>query len=498
MSTSAPGTIAPEEVFPGGGRFVARLLERTTQAFGVTDLEGRMIYANPAFETLLGYDSAEVRGRKFYDYTTTETRHVSAQALARLHETGQSQRYEKEYIHKDGSIIPVEMVVDFFLDENDRPIGYYGFITDITERKSFERALIASEARFRLLYDEAPFGYHEIDLDGIITNVNRTECEMLGYSREEMVGRSILEFLREDYRAKGLGLIRDRLEIDDAVLRFERVFVTQKGVEKTMAVENRVSRDQDGHPTGLRSTVRDITERKRAEAALIASERRARALFEGIEDAVFVHDKDGRILDANPAACRRLGYTREEFLRLNTRDIDDPDFAAGYEQRLKAQLAHGHLCCEGRHRTKDGRIIPVDINTSTIQLEDQPAVLAVIRDITDRKALEETRREFLMSQTRGARALEAKNQELARSEARYRRFTEGSLDAVVVANEEGKSSPSSTRPPSGPSAMPRPRRSIGRPLTVLMPEKFRAGHTSEGSPATTRRGRPGSSARRSS
>ena len=124
-------------------------------------------------------------------------------------------------------------------------------------------------------------------------------------------------------------------------------------------------------------------------AALVASERRARALFEGIEDSVFVHDMDGRILDANPAASRRLGYTREEFLKLTTQQIDDPTFGEGYEGRLAEQIRCGSLQCEGRHRTKDGRVIPVDINTSTIVLEDRPVVLAVIRDITERKALEE-------------------------------------------------------------------------------------------------------------
>src|SRR5947209_17211129 len=85
-----------------------------------------------------------------------------------------------------------------------------------------------------------------------------------------------------------------------------------------------------------------------------------RALFEAIDDAVFVHDPAGSILEANPAACRRLGYSRAELLRLNTCDIDHPDFAAGFHDRLEAQLHMGHFRCEGRHRTKDGRIIPVD------------------------------------------------------------------------------------------------------------------------------------------
>ncbi|HZZ77760.1 MAG TPA: PAS domain S-box protein, partial [Gemmataceae bacterium] len=114
-----------------------------------------------------------------------------------------------------------------------------------------------------------------------------------------------------------------------------------------------------------------------------------RVLFEAIDDAVFVHDEAGNILDANPAACRRLGYTRDELLRLNTRDIDAPEFAAGFQNRLRSQLATGGMRCEGVHRTKSGRRIHVDINTSAIQRDGKPAVLAVMRDITHRKETEE-------------------------------------------------------------------------------------------------------------
>src|SRR5205823_1583969 len=82
-----------------------------------------------------------------------------------------------------------------------------------------------------------------------------------------------------------------------------------------------------------------------------------RALFEAIDDAVFVHDAAGNILEANPAACRRLGYTRDELLRLNTADIDAPEFAQGFQDRLRTQLRGGSYRCEGVHRTRDGRLI---------------------------------------------------------------------------------------------------------------------------------------------
>lgn len=114
-----------------------------------------------------------------------------------------------------------------------------------------------------------------------------------------------------------------------------------------------------------------------------------RVLFEAIDDAVIVHDEHGNILEANPAACRRLGYTRDELLTLTTRDIDAPEFAAGFESRLQSQLESGVTRFEGVHRTKDGRRIHVDINTSSIQLNGKPAILGVSRDISERKATEE-------------------------------------------------------------------------------------------------------------
>ena len=123
-------------------------------------------------------------------------------------------------------------------------------------------------------------------------------------------------------------------------------------------------------------------------AASLAHERMnewTRALLDALDDAVFMHDLQGRIVEANAAACRRLGYTREEFLRLTTRDIDAPEFARGFAERAQRQLEHGTFRCEGVHRTKDGRNVPVDINTSQITLDGQPAILAVIRDISERK-----------------------------------------------------------------------------------------------------------------
>jgi len=137
----------------------------------------------------------------------------------------------------------------------------------------------------------------------------------------------------------------------------------------------------------LREKIKKLTSRVRK---LESSEsKHYRTLFEGIDDAVVVHDPDGQILDCNQAGCRRLGYTREELLKMHTWDIDTPEFGKGFKQRLQHQLNQGRHSFEGVHVTKDGRKIPVDINTSVIEYFNQKVVLAIMRDITKRKQAEE-------------------------------------------------------------------------------------------------------------
>lgn len=131
-----------------------------------------------------------------------------------------------------------------------------------------------------------------------------------------------------------------------------------------------------------------------------------RTIFDAMEDALFVHDLEGRILDCNSAACVRMGYTREEFLRMRTRDFDSPEFAQGFASRLEQQLAHKRHRCEGVHLAKNGTPIHVDIHTTLIEYRGKPAVLAVMRDITERK-LAENEREALRTRIAQSEKMES-------------------------------------------------------------------------------------------
>ena len=320
------------------------------------------------------------------------------------------------------------------------------------------------------LFDSTALPFVAVDLELRFVLTNPAFTLLTGYSAEELRALTVKDITPEEFHQAGLKAL-EYLHTTGRSVRYEKEYRRKDGSTVPVEAIVDVDRDESGTIRGYFSFVADASERKQTELALVASERRARALFEGIEDIVFVHDSEGRILDANPAACRRLGYNREEFLRLRTSDLDVPEFAAGFSDRLQAQQEKRHVTFEGRHRTKQGVVIPVDISTSMIQLENQEVVLAVCRDITERKALEEARRDFAEAETRNTQAIEVKNRDLSRSEARYRRLTEGSHDAVVVADSDGTITlfnPSAERTFGYPAD-----EALGRPIADLIPQSLR-------------------------
>jgi PAS domain S-box-containing protein len=149
---------------------------------------------------------------------------------------------------------------------------YQQTITELEQRQRAEEALRESEARCRQLYDEAPVGYHEVDAEGRINRVNRTELEMLGYTSDEMLGRRIWEFVveeetsRQSFNARMAGAI-------PSGQGYERTFIRKDGSTISALVEDRELLDDRNRIVGIRSTIQDITERKQTEERLTETAR---------------------------------------------------------------------------------------------------------------------------------------------------------------------------------------------------------------------------------
>jgi PAS domain S-box-containing protein len=149
-------------------------------------------------------------------------------------------------------------------------------IAQLQERvRALEAALREKEKKLQEIYDEAPIGYHELNERGEIISMNRTELNMLGYSFGEVFGQPIWKFVVEEEMTRKITLAKLAGDVSFHET-FERTYRRRDGSTLTVLVKDRIIKDQDGKISGIRSTVEDITERRRSEEALRKSEEQLR------------------------------------------------------------------------------------------------------------------------------------------------------------------------------------------------------------------------------
>jgi PAS domain S-box-containing protein len=169
--------------------------------------------------------------------------------------------------------------------------------------------------------------------------------------------------------------------------------VMPDGAVKHIQEEVRVVRDAQGQPLRMFGTAQDVTERAQVEERLRASERKYRTLFESSNDGILIVDFNGRLVDANPAAYTRLGYSREEFLALDIATLDTPEFAAKALDRFREIRERGAAMFDSAHRRKDGSAMPVEVNSRLLDYGGSTVFFSVIRDITERRRTEQALRQ---------------------------------------------------------------------------------------------------------
>jgi PAS domain S-box-containing protein len=251
-----------------------------------------------------------------------------------------------------------------------------------------EFALRASERRYRSLFDEAPAGYHELNLEGRITNVNRTELQMLDYTREEMIGHPIWNFIVEpESRGATLAKLAGKLQPGKT---YERTFRRKNGSTFPVFIDDVILHDNQGNATGIRSTIQDISQHKEAEQQLRESEERYRVLIENAAEVVTVI-QDGRIKYANPQAERLSGYARKELIGKSMLDLTVPEdrerIRALHDLRVQGKTIPPDADTS-RIVRKDGTIKWVEVKFAIISWGGAPATLNFYVDISDRKDTE--------------------------------------------------------------------------------------------------------------
>jgi len=246
------------------------IVENAVEGFFQASIDGRYLSVNPALARMQGYTSpgqllAAVKdiGRQVY---VDPTRRKEFQRL--MEERGVVEDFEYQAYRKDGHKIWVSENARAVRDPAGAMLYYEGTVQDITLRKRASEALAESEERFRLLFDEAPVAYHEIDSQGIVRRVNQAECNLLGYPPADILGRHVSDFVAEEERERSREAVERKMMGEIPLAPFQREFARADGTHLLVEIHENLIRDARGHIVGVRSALLDITERKQLEEQL--------------------------------------------------------------------------------------------------------------------------------------------------------------------------------------------------------------------------------------
>lgn len=393
----------PIEVTTHSDRRFRVLIEHSIDAIALLTPEGTVTYASPSIERVLGYTPQEFMTINGFDVIhpgdIPSIAHTFQQLLAT---PGLVDTKQFRSRHKDGAWRWVEATMTNLLHDPDVQ-AIVTNLHDISERKQAEEGLKAlaeqteeSEQRFHLLADSAPVMIWTSGIDKLCTYFNAPWLAFTGRTIEQELGNGWAEGVHPDDLQRCLDIYtssfdaREPFSMDYRLRRFDGQYrwVLDNGIPFYAP---------DGTFTGYIGSCVDITERRSLEQQLQYSEQKLRSLVESNILGVIVVDFDGRIYEINDRFAQIFGYSRDELLAetFNWGQLTPPDAHKALEQVMTTVLSTGALPpLEWESLRKDGSRVQV-LMAATL-LDQEPRLgLGVILDISDRKAAERRKQEFL-------------------------------------------------------------------------------------------------------
>ncbi len=391
--------------------FITDIIFQRGDVVFATDKRGRLVHWNSESEQLFGYAAGEVLGNPF-DVICLAAPGGSEINLSTIL-AGRDFAGGVRCISKPGRELALYVYATAGRVQSGDVAGVVFVARDVSDFWRAEAAVLASEDRYRLLFEQSSDAVVLTNLQGRILEANPSTATLTGFTRAELV-RMTLHDLIPPGKASGAETAVARLR--EAGPSSGRVDLRRRdGQVRTVELTASLVSIADAQRVLILG--RDATDRVRAEQATRESERKYRTVFDSANDAVFIETVDGSILEVNDNACRLFGYTREELLKMKVSDLVPVEARAWLPRVTDAILRDRTFRAEAVNVQKSGRQIPVEISASTLELDDATRVLAIVRDISERKRTEAA---------------------LAESENRYRTLFSDSLMGIYRTTPDGQ------------------------------------------------------------
>ncbi len=370
------------------------ILEGIEEGYYEEDLEGSLTFFNNSMCRIYGYSREELMGMNYRQYTDKETAKKLFQVFNEIYKTGSTNKgYSYELIRKDGAKRYIEASASIVKDSSDKPIGFRGIIRDVTSRREAEDALEKSEEKYRTLLDNASDAILLANDEGNLLEANKKAEELLGYSRQELLGVNIAKIHPPEEMGKIIKTFREIGQNGSGIVNNTAVLTKDN---KTVSVDISGSVVEYSGKKVLQGIFRDVTERKQMEDDLRKSEERYRNILESIREGYFELNLDGNYTFANEASCRYLGYTKEEIIGMNYRRHMDEETAKKMYQSYYELYETGKpiAALEVETIKKDGTKAIHETSVSLIRNSKGNPVgfRGVSRNVTERKKMEESLR----------------------------------------------------------------------------------------------------------
>ncbi len=372
------------------------LIEKSTDVVVLFDADGKTLFRSASGVRIFGYPDEAVLGHTFGEFVHPDDLPGITERFIRLLRTpGESFFAEFRYRRPDGQWGYADATMTNGLEDADIR-AVVSNVREITERKKAETALRQTESTLRSIMESSSDAILLLDREAHVRFINRTAP---GVKVEDVVGTSIYSHVAEAFRPAMRACFQQVMSTGEPG-EYQTDYTTPSGAR--FIYEARVTAVRSGEQiTGLAVVAREISDRKRVEAALRLSQEQLGTVFEHAMDGILIADvASKRFLLCNPAICAMLGYGRDELLTLDVGRIHPPEDLPRIARVFEMQaLEERSLGSELPVLRKDGTVFCADINSFPITYNGRACLVGFFRDVSERKraeaALEDSRLRYI-------------------------------------------------------------------------------------------------------